>query len=106
MSIPGSSWVRWLAVIALLAGAGAIVAAVNWHGIWSSFALIDVQSGTGATGLSTVEAQASFQRWVLVALVSLGVSAGALAIGVLRRPGTDVDDLGAGHREFEGSPHA
>lgn len=106
MSNPGSSWLRGLTVIGLLAGGGAIVAAVNWHGIWSSFGLIDVQSGTGAISLATVQAQASFQRWVLVALVFFGVFAAALASWVLRRPGTDSDDFGAAHREYEGSPHA
>ena len=106
MSNPGSSWLRWLAVIGLLVGGGAMVAAVNWHGIWSSLGLIDVQSGTGAISLATLEAQASFQRWVLVALVSIGASAAALTFGVLRRPGTGIDDLGAAHREYEGSPRA
>lgn len=104
MSNAASSWVRRLAVVGMLAGAGAIVAALNWHGIWSSLALTDVQSGTGATSLATMEAQASFQRWVLVALISLGVCVAAVAIRVLRSPGTGVDDAGARHREYKGSP--
>ena len=66
-------------MVGLVVAVGATIAAMNWYGIWSSFAVLDAGSGEGGTSLLTVEAQASFQRWVLVALVSLVVAVAAMA---------------------------
>jgi hypothetical protein len=66
-------------VFALVAAVGASIAAMNWFSIWTSFAHIDVGSGQGGTSFATVESQANFQRWALVALISLVVAVAAMA---------------------------
>lgn len=66
-------------VVGLLVAAGASTAAVNWYSTWSSFAHLDAGTGRGALSLSTVDAQADFQRWVLVALIALVVAVAAMA---------------------------
>ena len=86
MSATRVRWSRRAVVLALLVAAGACVAAMNWFSTWTSFARLDVDSGGGAVSLSTVEAQANLQRWVLVALMSLVVAAAALASEWLARP--------------------
>ena len=70
---------RWTVVVGLVVAVGATIAAMNWYGIWSSLAELDAESGEGRTSLLTVESQASFQRWILVALVSLVVTVAAMA---------------------------
>ena|SRR6187200_67402 len=70
---------RWTVVVGLVVAVGATIAAMNWYGIWSSFAELEAGSGEGGTSLLTVESQASFQRWVLVALASLVVAVAAMA---------------------------
>ena len=79
MSAQVSRWSRWAVVVGLLVAAGASIAAMNWYGTWTSFAQLDAGSGRGGISLSTVEAQANFQRWVLVALISLVVAVAAMA---------------------------
>jgi len=71
--------------VGLLVAVGACVAAANWYGTWTSFAHLDAESGGGSMSLSTVDSQAGFQRWVLVALISLVVAAVALASDWLTR---------------------
>ena len=68
----------WLAAAALLVSGGAVVAAMNWYSTWSFFALTDVQLGSGGSAL-TVEAQQTFQLWVVVAVGAL-VCAATLAL--------------------------
>ena len=63
----------------MLVAVGASIAAVNWYSIWMSFAQLDARSGVGGVSLATVDSQGSFQRWVLVALISLVVAVAALA---------------------------
>jgi hypothetical protein len=79
MSTRRSYWLRLVVVVGLLVAVGACAAAVNWYGIWTSFAHLDVESRGGSTSLSTVDSQAKFQRWVLVALVSLVVATVVMA---------------------------
>jgi len=79
MSAQVSHWSRWAVVVGLLVAVGASIAAMNWYGTWTSFAQLDAGSGRGGISLSTVEAQANFQRWVLVALISLVVAVAAMA---------------------------
>ncbi len=67
---------------------------MNWYGTWTSFARLDVDSGRGAISLVTVEAQANLQRWVLVALIALVVSAAALAREWLGRHNAGTSDRG------------
>ena len=45
----------------------------------TSFANLDAGSDRGGISHSTVESQANFQRWVLVALISLVVAVAAMA---------------------------
>ena len=66
-------------MVGLLVAVGASIAAMNWYSTWTSFAHLDAGSGRGGISLSTVESQASFQRWVLVALISLVVAVAAMA---------------------------
>ena len=63
----------------LLVAVGASIAAMNWYGTWTSFARLDAGTGRGGVSLLTVESQANFERWVLVALVSLVVAVAAMA---------------------------
>ena len=79
MSAQVSRWSRWAVVVGLLVAVGASIAAMNWYSIWSSFANLDAGSGRGGISHSTVESQANFQRWVLVALISLVVAVAAMA---------------------------
>lgn len=78
MSTLTPSWSRWVVALSLVVAAGASIAAMNWYGTWDSFARLDAGSG-GGVSLSTVESQANFQRWVLVALVSLVVAVATMA---------------------------
>ena len=66
-------------MVGLLVAVGASIAAMNWYSIWTSFANLDAGSGRGGISHSTVESQANFQRWVLVALISLVVPVDAIA---------------------------
>jgi hypothetical protein len=77
---------------------------MNWYSIWTSFAHLDAGSGRGGISLSTVESQANFQRWALVALVSLVVAVVAMAsewlprtnaANVVRRDGLEATDRSA-----------
>ncbi len=72
-------------VVGLLVAVGAIVAAMNWYSTWTSFARLDTGSGQGGVRLLTVDSQANFQRWVLVALISLTVAVAAMASQWLSR---------------------
>ena len=72
-------------MIGLLVAVGASIAAMNWYGTWSSFAHLDAGSGRGGLSLVTVDSQANYQRWVLVALISLVVAVAALATERLSR---------------------
>lgn len=72
-------------MVGLLVAVGATIAAMNWYGTWTSFAHLDAGTGEGGTSLMTVESQASFQRWVLVALISMVVAVVALATQYLPR---------------------
>ena len=78
-------WSRWAVVVGLLVAVGASIAAINWYSTWTSFARLDAGSGGGGLSLLTVESQANFERWVLVALVSLVVAVAAMASEWLRR---------------------
>lgn len=62
---------RGLSGISLLVSVGSIIAATNWHSIWRSTALVGAQQSPPTTGLVAVEAQATFQQWVIVALIGL-----------------------------------
>ncbi|WP_374971173.1 hypothetical protein [Terrabacter sp. BE26] len=59
-----------LSGISLLVFVGSIIAAMNWHSIWRSTTLGDAQQSP-ATSRGALEAQATFQQWVIVALVAL-----------------------------------
>jgi hypothetical protein len=72
-------------VVGLLVAAGASIAAMNWYRTWTSFAHLDAGPGRGGTSFVTVDSQASFQRWVLVALVSLVITVAAMASEWLSR---------------------
>ena len=85
MSAQVSRWSRWAVVVGLLVAAGACIAAMNWYSTWTSFARVDAESGGGAISLLAVESQANFQRWVLVALISLVVAVAAMASEWLTR---------------------
>lgn len=63
----------------LLVAVGASIAAVNWYGTWTSFARLDAETGRGGVSLLTVDSQANFERWVLVACVSLVIAVAAMA---------------------------
>ena len=76
---------RWASGVSLLVAAGSIVAAMNWHGTWRSFALVSAEP----TSLSAVEAQATFQQWVIVALIGLAVAAASCLFPVPRAENTD-----------------
>ena len=78
MSPQLSPWSRWAVVVGLLAAVGASIAAANWYSIWTSFAHLDAAS-RGGISFSTVESQANFERWALVALISLVVAVAAMA---------------------------
>lgn len=58
---------------------GAGIAAMNWYSTWTFFAQLDAESAGGGMSFATVESQSNFQRWVLVALVSLVVAVAAMA---------------------------
>lgn len=60
---------RGLSGISLLVSVGSIIAAVNWHSNWRSIAMAGAQESPPITGLVAVEAQATFQQWVIVALI-------------------------------------
>lgn len=62
---------RGLSGISLLVSVGSIIAAINWHNNWRSTALVGAQQSPPTTGLLAVEAQATFQQWVIVALIGL-----------------------------------
>jgi hypothetical protein len=62
---------RGVSGISFLVSVGAIVAATNWYTIWRSAALVGAQQSPPTTGLIAVEAQATFQQWVIVALIGL-----------------------------------
>ena len=88
-------------MVGLLVAVGASIAAMNWYSTWTSFAHLDAVSGRGGISLSTVESQADFQRWVLVALISLVVAVAAMAsewlprtnaVNVLRRERLEATD--------------
>ena len=64
---------RGVSGISLLVSVGSIIAAMNWHSIWRSTALVGAQQSPPTTGLIAVEAQATFQQWVIVALIGLVV---------------------------------
>ena len=87
-------WSRWAVVVGLLVAVGASIAAMNWYSTWTSFARLDAASGRGGVSLLAVESQANFQRWVLVALVSLVVAVAAIASEWLPRTKA-ADDLGS-----------
>ena len=72
-------------MVAVLVAVGASIAAVNWYGTWTSFAALDVESGRGGVSRLTVDSQATFQRWVLVALISLVVAVALMASQWLTR---------------------
>jgi hypothetical protein len=84
MSAQVSYWSRWAVVVGLLVAAGASIAAMNWYSSWMFFARLDAGSGGGGVSLATVDSQGNFQRWVLVALVSLVVAVAAMAFEWLR----------------------
>jgi hypothetical protein len=91
MSAQVSRWSRWAVVVGLLVAVGASIAAVNWYSTWTSFAHLDAGTGRGVVSLSTVESQVNFQRWVLMALISLVVVVAAMASEWLSRaPAADV----------------
>lgn len=85
MSETVPQWSRWSVIVGLLVAAGSCVAAMNWHSTWTSFARLDAESSGGAISMLTVEAQANYQRWVLVALVSLVIVAVVMASELLAR---------------------
>lgn len=60
-------WLQRLGRLLLLVAAGAAAAAVNWHRIWIAF----VDEASGGVPVVAWEAQASFQRWVVVALIAV-----------------------------------
>lgn len=66
---------------------------MNWYTIWMSFAQLDINSGR-ATTLATLESQATFQQWALVTLISLVVSAAAMASTCMGRPNAGTSDRG------------
>ncbi len=72
---------RTVMVASLFLSVGSIIAAMNWHGTWQSFALAGAEQSPPTTSLIAVEAQATFQQWVIVALI--GLAAGVVASVVL-----------------------
>lgn len=69
MSYRTRQLLRGLSGISLLVSVGAIIAALNWHSIWRSISLAGGQQ-TPLTP-SLLEVQATFQQWVIVALLGL-----------------------------------
>lgn len=74
---------RGLVAVSLAVAVGSTVAAMNWYGIWHSFALLDTE-GTSGVSVVTVEGQAMFQQWTLVTVVALMVCVTAIAVPMLR----------------------
>jgi cytochrome c oxidase subunit IV len=75
---------RWARGISLVVAVGSIVAAMNWHGIWRSTALVGAQQSPPTTSLHAVEAQATFQQWVIVALIGLAITVASCVFPVDR----------------------
>jgi len=57
---------RWATRVSLVVSLGSVVAAMNWHGTWHFFALEGAKQSPPTTSLAAVEAQATFQQWVIV----------------------------------------
>ncbi|KRC90861.1 hypothetical protein ASE25_22110 [Terrabacter sp. Root85] len=60
---------------------------MNWLSTWRAFALTSAEP----TSVSAVEAQATFQQWVIVALIGLAVAVASCVFPVARAENTHKD---------------
>lgn len=82
---------RWAMGVSLFGSLGSVIAAVNWHGTWRSFALAGAEQSPPTTSVVAVEAQAMFQQWVIVALVGLLVGVASRVLLAARATDKDND---------------